>query len=404
MTAERKKLLVLTSTLPRWEGDTEPRFVEYLGYELARHFEVVILAPRCPNAARRETYTQDGQSITVHRFRYFIPAFESLAYEGGILSRLRRNPLRVLLVPLFLLAQLISVAKLHREHRFDAIHAHWIIPQGLVAACFALLNRKAPPVLVTSHGGDLFALQGALLVGLKRWVLARATRTTVVSRAMRDYAVELGCDTSKIFVQSMGVDLCRTFTPGDPAQERKGIIFVGRLVEKKGIGYLIEAMGPLVRRFPDLQLTIIGDGPLRQSLTTAVRDTHLDTNIRFLGSLPNVQLPQYLRQSKIAVMPSVVAESGDQEGLGLVAVEAMGCGCAVVASDLAAVRDAIIDGETGLLADPADPLGLAAKIASLLDDDACRERLAENARRYALEHFDWRHVGDRYAELITGMP
>ena len=143
MTAEPKKLLVLTSTLPRWKNDTEPRFVEYLGYELARHFEVVVLAPRCAGAARDEILEHGAQSIRVHRFRYWLAPFESLAYEGGIMSRLRRNPLRVLLVPLFLIGQLHSIRRLHRIHQFDAIHAHWIIPQGLVATM--LRNRHVRP-------------------------------------------------------------------------------------------------------------------------------------------------------------------------------------------------------------------------------------------------------------------
>ncbi|MGI9262428.1 MAG: glycosyltransferase family 4 protein, partial [Woeseiaceae bacterium] len=125
-----KKLLVLTSTYPRWSGDTEPRFVEYLSQELAKSYEVVVLAPHCDGAARRETLSKDGRSISVHRFRYFIPTLQSLAYEGGILSRIRRNPFRILLVPFFIAAQLYAISVLHRRYRFDAIHAHWIIPQG----------------------------------------------------------------------------------------------------------------------------------------------------------------------------------------------------------------------------------------------------------------------------------
>ena len=102
-------------------------------------------------------------------------------------------------------------------------------------------------------------------------------------------------------------------------------------------------------------------------------------------------------------MPSVVAASGDQEGLGLVAIEAMGCGCAVVASDLPTVRDSVSDGETGLMVSPGDPSDLAAKIATLLVDDELTAKLAANGRRYALEHFDWQRVGDGYAQLIKRM-
>ena len=403
MTPEPKKVLVLTSTLPRWANDTEPRFVEYLGYELARHFEVCMLAPRCPGAARDEVFEQGGQSIRVHRFRYFLAPLESLTYAGGILARLRQNPLRLLLVPFFLAAQLVSIRKLHRIHQFDAIHAHWIIPQGLVVALLATLSSKTPPVLVTAHGGDLFALRGSLMTRLKRWVLRKADHVAVVSKAMRSTAVELGCNESAVTVQSMGVDLQGTFTPGDATAKRAGLVFVSRLVEKKGVRYLVEAVSRLVDRFPELELVIIGDGPLRRELADLVKRHRLEQNIRFVGSIPNTELPGYLQKAQIAVMPSVVAASGDQEGLGLVAVEAMGCGCAVVASDLPAVRDTIIDGETGLMAQPGNPSDLADKIAVLLDDSALLTRLAKNGRRHALEHFDWRRVGDSYAQLIRGM-
>ena len=397
------KVLVLTSTLPRWPGDTEPRFVEYLSYELARVFEVVVLAPHYPGAARQETLSNGKQALAIHRFRYFVPALQSLAYDGGILSRIRQNPLRLLLIPFFLAAQLYAIVRLHRRHRFDAIHAHWIIPQGLVVAAFRLLSRQAPPILITSHGGDLFALRGVAMTRLKRWILTTATAVTVVSEAMRSYCADLGCDEKGIMVRSMGVDLRSTFTPGDATAQRRGLVFVGRLVEKKGAAFLIEAMALLTEQYADLQLTVIGDGPVRRSLLELTERHQLQENVRFVGSVPNVQLPDYLRAAKIMVMPSVVAASGDQEGLGLVALEAMGCGCAVVASDLPAVRDTILDGRTGLMVKPANAEDLAEKIGQLLANDEMRQTLAEEGRRYAAENFDWRIVGESYTEFISGM-
>ena len=370
-TAASQTLLVLTSTLPRWAGDTEPRFVEDLSYQLADKFDVVVLAPHCAGAARHETLSDGKRRITVHRFRYCLVAL--------------------------LAAQTISIAKLHRRHRFAAIHAHWIIPQGMSAALFRLLARQAPPLLITSHGSDLFALRGALLARLKRWILGKATRVSVVSDAMRSAAAELGCNDSDIAVRSMGVDLRFTFTPGEAGTERDGLIFVSRLVEKKGLTHLIEAMARLVAQHPELRLTIIGDGPLREPLTQLVSKLDLQDHVHFAGSLPNAELPNYLRAAQISVMPSV------QEGLGLVAVEAMGCGCAVVASDLPAVRDVVIDGETGLMVQPADSAELAEKIGRLLADDTLRDTLAAAGRRHALAHFDWREVGTTYAELIAGM-
>lgn len=396
-TTEPAKLLVLTSTLPRWRGDPEPPFVEHLSRELARAFDVFVLAPHSPGAARRETLKNNEQTLVVHRYRYFLPALESLANEGGIMARIRQNPLRLLLVPFFLVAQFYAVARLHREHRFDAIHAHWVIPQGLVAAVFRLISRQAPPILMTSHGSDLYALRGSVMVRLKRWIMSKASKITVVSAAMRDYCVDAGYDTTKIIVAPMGVDLQSTFTPGVESGEREGLIFVGNLVEIKGLIFLIEAMATLVVRYPNLRLTVVGDGPDRQTLLALVERLQLRNNVYFLGSVPNTQLPDLLRAASVAVMPSL------REGLGLVAIEAMGCGCAVVASDLPAIRDSVLPGKTGLLARPGDAEDLAEAIDQLLANEELRSALADNGRRHAIENFDWQTVGDHYVSLLAGI-
>jgi len=400
MDFSRPRLLVLASTFPRWKEDTEPRFVESLSFELADTFEVVVLVPHCLGSMQQETFTSKGRSIKVHRFRYFPAAMETLAYDGGMLSRVRSNPLRLLVLPFFLVAQAAAALRLHREFGFDAVHAHWIVPQGFVASLLRVLWRRFPPVLVTSHGGDLYALRGYFLESLKRWILARADGVTVVSNAMRDYCEKRRLARGKTIVQSMGVDLEAVFTPGDTESPRNGLIFVGRLVEKKGVEYLIEAMAILATDYSQTELTIVGDGPLREYLTNLANTHGVSDRVRFLGSVVNEDVPGYLRAAAIFVMPSVVAASGDQEGLGLVAVEAQGCGCAVVASDLPAVRDSVIDGQTGLMAKPADAADLADKIRALLDDDTLRQSLAESGRRHAIEKFDWSKVGSMYSRII----
>ena len=220
---------------------------------------------------------------------------------------------------------------------------------------------------------------------------------------MRDYCEERDLAPGKIVVQSMGVDLDGKFIPGDNGNARAGLVFVGRLVEKKGVKYLIEAMAILRSKYPQLNLVVIGDGPLRESLAALAQTRGVSDRVRFIGSVRNEELPGYLRAAAISVMPSVVAASGDQEGLGLVAVEAQGCGCAVVASDLPAVRDTVIDGQTGLMARPADAADLADKIAMLLDDDALRKTLTNSGRNHALENFNWTSVGSAYTRIIRDL-
>lgn len=403
MSHARPTLLVLASTFPRWKGDTEPRFVESLSFELARNFDVVVLAPHCRGAAAHEFFRRGQRSLEVYRFRYCFTALENLAYDGGMLARLRENPLRFLLLPLFFLAQLAATARLCRERSIDAMHAHWIIPQGLVAAILRVLSSRTPPILITSHGGDLYALRGVLMERLKRWIVDKADAVTVVSSAMRDYCEARRLAPGRVVVQSMGVDLDEAFTPGNGNVPRDGLVFVGRLVEKKGVPYLIEAVSILAKQAKDVKLRIIGDGPLRESLEELAHRLQVDDRVTFVGSVPNEEVPDYLRAAKISVMPSVVATSGDQEGLGLVAVEALGCGCAIVAFDLPAVRDTILHGKTGLMAEPENATDLADKIAMLLDDAALRQRLAESGRRHALEKFTWSAVGANYTKIITEM-
>jgi glycosyltransferase involved in cell wall biosynthesis len=396
-----KKILVLASTFPRWHNDTEPRFVEYLCDELARTHSVVVLAPHYSGAKRYEILGGSENKFEVYRFRYFITSLQTLAYDGGILAKIRGNFLRTFLVPFFLIAQLFKIASLHRKYDFDVINAHWIIPQGLVAALFSTLWSKAPPIVVTSHGGDLFALQGRLLTATKRWVLNKSRKVTVVSKVMKTACMDLGIAADKIHVRSMGVDLVSSFTPDSDLVDRNDLIFVGRLVEKKGVNYLVRAMAIVAKTHPQLRLTIVGDGPDRQELEALTLKLQLEDHISFVGHKLNSELPDLLRAAKIAVMPSVVAKSGDQEGLGLVAVEAMGCGCAVVATDLGAIRDSVQHGETGLIAIAGDAVDLAAKIEALLADERLVRRVVKNARKFALESFDWKIVGEEYAELLS---
>ena len=393
------KILVLTSTFPRWNDDHEPRFVEHLCQELSATHSITVLAPHYPGASRFETIRHGERTFDVYRYRYFIPALQKLAYDGGMLTNVRGNWLKVLLVPFFLAALLRNVARLNRRLQFDAIHAHWIVPQGIIAAIYSAIWRSAPPFVVTSHGGDLYALRGKLFTAMKRWVLRRANTVTVVSKAMRDDCQLLGIDAERIRIAPMGVDLQETFV--DTAGEKNGLVFAGRLVEKKGVTYLLDAMQNLRNTHPDLRLTVVGEGPDRSILEAQVARLRLQNHVKFVGGQTQASLAAILQASEIAVMPSVVAATGDQEGLGLVAIEAMGCGCAVVASDLPAIRDSVVHEKTGLLATPGSADDIARQIDRLLNDKALARSLAANARGIALQQFDWPVVGRRYAALFS---
>lgn len=391
------RILVMTSTFPRWENDAEPAFVFELSRRLASDYDITVLAPRAPGSLREEQMA----GLRVIRFPYFLQRMETLAmHGGGILNNLKTNPLASLLVPFFLIGQLLSLMQLLRRDSFDLIHAHWIIPQGLTAVITRLITGRKVPLVCTSHGGDLFALRGRFFRLLKRIVIKQSSALTVVSRAMRDIVVAMGTASEKVHVISMGVDLKHLFTP-DPAVERSDheLLFVGRLVEKKGVAVLLKAMPAVLAEFPETRLTIAGSGPLEAELHRLAKELQISDAVDFPGMVSQSQLPDLYRQAAIAVFPFIVAQSGDQEGFGLVQVEAMGCGCPVISGDLPAVHDIIIHGETGLLVPPNHPKALADAVSALLSNPDLRQNLAQQGRKRSLEQFDWSTVARRYGLL-----
>ena len=395
--ADRPRVLVLSSTFPRWENDTEPAFVYELSRRLTPFFDVTVLSPRTPGSKAEELMA----GMKVIRFPYFFRAHEKLAmHGGGILSRLRENHLNYLMVPFFLIGQLIGLVRLLRQEKFDLIHAHWIIPQGLIASLGLVFSGGGIPLLCTSHGGDLFALRNAFFRHLKRWIMHRSQALTVVSRTMKNTVIDMGVAPEKIQVISMGVDLINKFTPNEEAKRGDNkLLFVGRLVEVKGLQVLLKAMPMVLAKKPDVYLTVAGGGPMEFELRELANKLGIANNLNFLGMVPQDQLPELYRKAALAVFPFLVTKTGIQEGFGLVVVEAMGCGCPVIAGDLPAIHDSISHEESGLLVLPGNPEILADTIVKALNDPDLNNRLARTARMKAVEQFDWTLVAGKYAGL-----
>ena len=396
----RLRVLVLASTFPRWQTDTEPPFVYNLSSRLAEDFDVTVLAPHAPGAATQEQ--MDGCEVV--RFRYAWPErLQKLAY-GGMLPNLKRNRWLWLEVPAFLAAELFATLRLIRSRKPDVVQAHWVVPQGIVAALAGLLTRK--PVVITAHGGDVYGVRGGIKDALKRWALRRAEAVSAVSDDLRD-AIERLAPGRQVEVISMGVDTTQ-FHPErrnealrvELAGEGAVVLFVGRLAEKKGVRYLIEAMPRVLERLPGVRLLIIGDGPLRKELEGVVDALQLQANITFAGAMRPDELPAYYASADLFVGPSIVAEGGDTESFGLVFAEAMASRCAVIASDVGGVHDLVQDGETGVLVPQQDPPAIADAICRLLEDAELRHRLAFKAMRSVRGQFDQKSIAARYAALL----
>ena len=386
----KKRLLITGSTFPRYKGDTEPRFILDLARYLNEYAEVTVLVPAAPGAADRELL--DG--VSVIRYHYFpIHSLETLCYPGAIVPRIREKRVRALLVPWLFIALYRNLRKMRDD--YDIVQANWLIPQGIVQSFI----KK--PYIVTGHGGDVTSLNKGLLKKLKKKCLKNAYGVTAVSEPLmqvlneihenpKQAVIPMGCDT-KIFGREFRKE--NYFNQNS----RKVILFVGRLAEKKGVCYAIEAM----RYVDNAMLVIAGDGPLRNELTAQADELYKETGkeIVFIGAKTHEQLKEIYASADIFVMPSVTAKDGDKEGFGLVMLEAFASGLPIVASRSGGIVDLVKDGVNGYLVPEKNSKGLADRINLLIKDDCVYDNMQTEAYRTA-KQYDYSIIAKKYAEFM----
>lgn len=235
---KKQSILWLTSSYPRYEQDSASIFLRYLAEAIDdKAFDLHILSPDNQSVDN----SIHSPTIFLHYFKYFLPRkMQKLAYGSGILPNLEAKPLLLIQVPFFLLSQFFSCYRLVKKLNPALIHAHWVFPQGTIASLIGKLTNT--PVIITAHGGDAFALKGSLLARIKHWSLKNCAAWTSNTVAT---ANALSLDISQPVIIPMGID-CQKFSAGNAAllrpsvpKETTVLLFVGRLVKKKGVKDLL---------------------------------------------------------------------------------------------------------------------------------------------------------------------
>lgn len=290
------------------------------------------------------------------------------------------------------------------------IHAHFGV-EGLYA--LPLSKRLDIPLVTTFHGFDATTSVPALLrSGSPSWINYAFFRRQLakhgdmficVSEYIRKRVIDLGFPEERTRVHYMGIDT-QAIQPRDPAMETRTLLHVARLVEKKGTEYLIRAFAEVALKMPDVELVIIGDGPLKNKLSNLSESIGLGKRIRFLGAQSHEVVLQWMQKAAALLLPSVTAETGDAEGLGMVLLEAAATGVPVIGSFHGGIPEAIIDGQTGYLVPERDIHVLAEHISELLENDNKRIMMGKNARILMEERFDIRKqtalLEELYEELL----
>ncbi|MEA5462450.1 glycosyltransferase [Leptothoe sp. PORK10 BA2] len=284
--------------------------------------------------------------------------------------------------------------RLLQQQQPTLVHAHFGSDGGMVQP---LCQRLNIPLVVTFHGydatwdtpawgtvrgkGDFFR---ALLLRKRDLALGKADRLVAVSQFIRSQLLLRGAAADKILVHYIGIDRQR-FHPR-VGQREPMVLFVGRLVEKKGGEYLVRAMAAVQRQRPEVTLVIIGAGNLRSHLQTLA--DQLPVRVQFLGQQPPDQVYHWMNRAQVFCVPSIIARSGDAEGFGMVFAEAQAMGLPVVSFATGGIPEAVLHGETGLLAPEKDTAQLTQHLLRLLADGELRQKFALAGQAHVAANFD----------------
>ncbi len=392
-------ILHVVTAFPRSPNDViTPWLVELLKRLKAKGHEVEVLT-----SAYRGGGNAVFQGIPIHRFRYFPARWEDLTHDEAVPDRMRRSLRYQVAAVCYVAAGMVAAWRLARRRRPEVVHVHWAMPHALFG--WAARAACGARIVTTFYGVELRWTKTAL--GPLKWLLVRAARTS-------DRVVAISQDTAAAVRQLAGVEAevipygigLVPETPAQPGQElqRSGrpftALFVGRLVERKGVDVLLDAAARLAPRL-GIRVVVVGEGPERGRLEAHATNRGLTGVIQFRGRIPPAELAQVYASASVCVLPAVVDSRGDTEGLGVVLLEAMSCGVPVIGSEIGGITDIITDGETGLLVPPADAAALAGAIERLARDPGLARRLGEAGARRMREQFSWEAIAAKWDGVYT---
>lgn len=380
-----RRFLVLTELFLPTKGGTAVWFDEV--YRRLGGKGVHILTDRVPGS---EAHDRDHPN-SVHRLR------------------LERHPwLRPSSLPAYV-RLLVHGLRQGLTHRFEAVHAGRVLPEGLVAWLVARLIRR--PVLIYAHGEEITTWRRSpRRLRAMGFAYRHADRVIANSEFTRDQLLALGVSPERVVVIHPGVDVTR-FHPGYETADlkhsigleegQKLILSVGRLSRRKGFDRVIEALPRLLAQGVDVRYALIGIGEDDAYLRRLATDHGVAERVHFLGHVEPADLPRWYCTADVFAMPNREID-GDTEGFGMVFIEAGACGTTSLAGCAGGTGAAVIDGETGLRVNGSLLEEIVAGLLGLLQQSEMREAMAANAQRRAHQMFSWDAVAARTALLRSG--
>jgi len=358
-----------------------------------------VLAPHDHRSGTRDRVEHDA--YVEHRFHYFWPRRGEELAGRGIMPALAARPALYAVLPFLVLAEAVALYRLARRIQPTTIYAHWFTPQGVVAAWVA--RATGARFVFTTHASDVAVWRKIPFVGpaVVRHHAARADRITAVStRSLARLRQFFGDDAwgrlePRTSIIPMGVHV----DPTDAvAERRRTIVFVGRLAEKKGVQVLLDAVASATTELAGWELVVAGDGPWRARLEAQAQALGLD--VSFPGYVTGEAKSDLITTAGVFVVPSIIADDGDAEGLPVALLEGLAAGRVCVATNESGSDDILQEGVNGFLVPERDVPRLADALvrATRLADDEI-ELISEGAVKCA-SALAWPIVARRYLDIL----
>ncbi|MBW1690540.1 MAG: glycosyltransferase [Deltaproteobacteria bacterium] len=398
----RGRILCVTSNFPRWAGDSTTPFVLHLAQDLQKlGWQIKVLAPHAPGTASKETL----EGIQIERFRYlWPPALETICYHGGALVNLRKNRINYFKLPALIAFEYLSLLRRLKSGEYDLLHSHWILPQGFTGVLS--VRPFNIPHIITVHGGDVFALQSNLLTKFKHFTLLHANAVTVNSSATEEAVTRIAPGLNELHRIPMGVSA--GIAKGSPSANelrkkyRFGngplLIFVGRVVEEKGVEDFLRSVAILLPQFPDISALIVGDGQDRLSMEKTTKALGLEDRVIFTGWVTQNLIPAYLAASDIFIGPSRKIEAQ-----GLTFIEAMLTKTPVIATRVGGIVDSVKHEKTGLLVNERAPDEIAAAVERIVREPMLADRIITLGKKLADSKFSRESSANLFSQLFERM-
>jgi len=349
--------------------------------------EVTVVAPHCAGAPKEEVI----KGVRIVRFRYFFPTkFQGVAYGNGIPVNLKNSLLAKLQLPFFAFAFLITALRESKNKKI--IHCHWFIAGLIGVVVYEFRGAKLILMMHHAHTPNRifrYILKNTDFLFCNSSYVEKATLKIFPIKEHRLIPVTVN---TKQFLPK---------NAQSKAEHSVQIFTAGRFIPLKGFLFLINAIHILAneKQMQTIHLKIAGDGILRTDMVEQVKNLGLKDYVSFLGQVNHSKLSAYFNAADIFVIPSIVDDNGDTEGLGLVTLEAAACGLPLIGTKVGGIPDVIEHGVNGFLVEQKNARQLAERIQQLAEDGKLREKFGSAARQLLKNKFNRKTITQKITQV-----